>query len=544
MSKLIIKKGTVVDPLNEIEGETKDILIEDGKIVEKFSNESDIKEIDASGKTVIPAAVDTHTNVASQQVNWARLLGSANQQFRETWGDFSLSTISRDYIANGYTFILETNVFPSFAKQTHLNFQYLPVLDKAISLNVSNLWALESEYQKNHYKQAAVFLGDLVKRTKSYGLSSINPFEAEEWNLKNLREDIKQEGRLYNFLGIDVYETLIEANEQLGLPNSVQAHIEGYEASNAKNNLKILLDKVESLELDFSEQAERSHIVQIMDAPSLNTGENNEEFIQAINGSNRINIDLSVIGFDEINPLITSDRRLYNKYNETQEVIQSGMEMEGDLFVTLRKFDKQEALFSTLWANAIDLALNIEDKWKVQLSYSFPNYSHPNKAPEIATWLLSPKARKKFIDKLNPEGILDSVKKSDDRLSFTEYVIITRAGPAQSIGLGDMKGNLGIGADGDLNILDLNVTEIDFSSDYDKVKSAFENIECVVKSGEIVKQGKTIDLSTNGKIFWSERTAGESKSIMSKKRKFYAKFGANFYDQLSTKVPDELLRKI
>ena len=85
MEKIIIKNGLVFDPLNDINGEVKDILIEDGVIVEKFTSKNDIKEIDAKGKTGIPSALDIHTHIASQQVNWTRLLGTNNKAFQETW---------------------------------------------------------------------------------------------------------------------------------------------------------------------------------------------------------------------------------------------------------------------------------------------------------------------------------------------------------------------------------------------------------------------------------------------------------------------------
>ena len=123
MERLVIKNGLVFDPLNNVEGEKKDILIESGKIVEKFSTLTNIKEIDANGKTVIPAASDIHTHVASQQVNWARLLGANIDKFKETWKGLTLEKIAKDYINMGYTFILEANVFPSLAKQTIFNFK-------------------------------------------------------------------------------------------------------------------------------------------------------------------------------------------------------------------------------------------------------------------------------------------------------------------------------------------------------------------------------------------------------------------------------------
>ncbi|MGV9205129.1 MAG: amidohydrolase family protein [Promethearchaeia archaeon] len=545
MSKLIIKNGTVVDPLSEIKEETKDILIEEGTIVEKFSDQSDVEEINASGKTVIPAALDIHTHVASQQMNWARLLGGKNSRFKQTWGDLSLSSIARDYITNGYTFIMESNVFPSLAKQTHINFRYLPVLDKAITLNVSNLWALESEFNRDKFEQAALFLGDLLNKSKSYGLSSFNPFEAEDWNLKNLREDITKEGRLYNFSGLEVYETLIKANEQLGLPNAMQAHVEGNETATAKSNLKILLDKIQTLEFESKVNTERDHIIQIVDAPSLNADGNNREFIKTINNSDRVNIDLSMIAFDEINPLITSDRRLYHKYKDTNKFIKTGVEMEGDLFVTLRNIDKKDALFSALWSNAIDLALHVKNKWKMQLSYSFPNYSRLANIPEIAVWLLSSDARKTFMEKLNIEDISGSIKSSNEQLSFKDYIILTRASPAKSIGLGNIKGTLGMGADGDVNILNVDVANIDLPSEYSQVKNALANIEYVIKNGEIIKKKENIDLTPRGKVFWSERSTDKAReSTLNKKKEFYAKFGAQFYDQFTTKVPENILRKI
>ena len=85
MPKTLIKNGLIFDPLGKIEGEIKDILIQDGKIVEKFSNQKDIKIIDANNKTVIPGALDIHGHFASQQVNWARLIGANNTDFKEIW---------------------------------------------------------------------------------------------------------------------------------------------------------------------------------------------------------------------------------------------------------------------------------------------------------------------------------------------------------------------------------------------------------------------------------------------------------------------------
>jgi formylmethanofuran dehydrogenase subunit A len=311
MSKLIIKNGFVFDPINQIEGEKKDILIENGVIVEKFSSKTDVKEINATGKTIIPAAIDIHTHIASQQVNWVRLLGSQDKTFKSVWQGFTLNKIATDYIRNGYTFIVEANVFPSLSKQTIFDFQHLPVLDKAMLLNASNLWALELEFQRGKIEDMAIFLSDLLSKTFAFGLKVYNPFEAESWNFKKLRTDLSETGRLYNFSALDVYENLTKVNEYLSLPHSLHAHIEGYETEQAKKNLSTVLNKINSLEIQSKVKA-RSQLFHLAHASSYNVDADNSELIKSLNSSEKIDLDLGVICFNAINPLITSDRWLIN----------------------------------------------------------------------------------------------------------------------------------------------------------------------------------------------------------------------------------------
>jgi len=545
--KLIIKNGLIFDPINDIEGEVKDILIQDGVIVEKFSSENNVKEINASRKVVIPSALDIHAHFASQQVNWIRLLGTKNPKFQEVWKGLTFEKIARDYISNGYTFILEANIFPSLTKQTIFNFKQIPILDKAMLLNVSNFFPLELEFQKGKIEEMGTFLSDLLKITKGFGIKVYNPFENEEWNFKILREDLSKKGRLYNFSALDVYENLTKANEYLGLPHSIHAHIEGYETEQAKKNLPLILEKINSLALRPNSKSNRSQIFHLAHASSYNIDGDNRELINLINTSEKFDLDIGIIAFNQINPLITSDRRLINQEidgsidSNPYKLIRSAVEFEGDSFAMLRVFDKNNKRHCILWANAIDLALNIKNKWKLQLSLNYPNYGDINSIPTIATLLLSNDARNKFMVGMNADK-----KEYDDNLTFNEYIIISRSSPARSLGLGEIKGNLSVGADGDVNILDINLNEIDVSRDYEIVKNGLKNIEYVIKAGEIIKSHDKIDLNFQGKIFWSEGNSSreDTSLIMTKKKEFYRKYYSIFYDTLKISVDDKYLRKI
>ncbi|MFX0187973.1 MAG: amidohydrolase family protein [Candidatus Hodarchaeota archaeon] len=557
MQPLIIKNGLVFDPLNDIKGEKKDILIENGKIVEKFSSKRKVKEIDANRKTIIPAALDIHTHIASQQLNWARLLGSNNKLFQKIWKGLTLENIAKDYISNGYTFILEANVFPSLTKSTIFNFNRLPVLDKAMLLNVSNLWPLELEFQRGKIEDMAVFLSDLLSITKGFGLKVYNPFESENWNFKSLRKDIMGKGRLCNFSALDVYENLTKANEHLGLPHSIHAHIEGYESLKAKNNLFTILNKIISLNLEpnskINSKIKRSQIFHMAHASTYNIDGNNAELINLLNSNENINLDLGFIGFNQINPLITADRRLIDSLlkidsnNTTYKLIRAAVEFEGDIFATFRNFDKDNITNCYLWSNALDIALNVKDIWQLQFSINFPNYANITDVPEIAVWLVSKSARDDFMKDMNREFLKDNPLINNDKTTtFNEFIILTRASPAKSLGLGSIKGNLGVGSDADINILNLDINEIDISKDFNSFKNALTNIEYVIKAGNVIKEKEKIDFSHQGSIFWSQgKPEKEDKLLtMKNKREFYQKFSSIFYDSLKISTENSLLREI
>ncbi|KKM76628.1 hypothetical protein LCGC14_1378220 [marine sediment metagenome] len=554
MERLVIKNGLVFDPLNNIEGEKKDILIESGKIVEKFSTFTDIKEIDANGKTVIPAASDIHTHVASQQVNWARLLGANVDMFKETWKGLTLGKIAKDYIKMGYTFILEANVFPSLAKQTIFNFKQLPVLDKAMLLNISNFWPLELEFQRGKIEEMAIFLSDLLSKTYGFGFKLYNPFENESWNFKELRDGLSNQGRLYNFSALNVYESVVRSVESLGLPHSAHAHIEGYEDEISNVNLFDVLDKISSLNLQSDQKtnlnSERSQILHLAHANAYSANGDNKKILNLLNENHNFDIDVAFIGFDPINPLISSDRRLINSIANLEnpyKLISSAVEFEGDSFVSLRTFEKSNFNACTLWGNALDLSINIKDKLQLSFSLNYPNYANVLDIPEIATWLLSKDARDNFMKGMNNNFITNHPLSNEEKsLSFSEFVTITRASPAKSLGLGKIKGNLGIGADADINILDINIDNVDISKSYETLKIALQSLDYVIKAGEIVKNYNKIDLSLNGLIFWSSGKPNTEKkeSVLSKKRDFYQKYSSMFYDSLKCSVEAHILRKI
>jgi formylmethanofuran dehydrogenase subunit A len=213
----------------------------------------------------------------------------------------------------------------------------------------------------------------------------------------------------------------------------------------------------------------------------------------------------------------------------------------------MRFLHKSDYQACVLWANALDLALNVKDKFQVSFSLNFPNYANITDIPEIITWLISKEARENYMKGMNDQFLKhNSLFSNEMELSFFELVSLTRATPAKLLGLGSIKGTLGYGADADINILDINIEDANLPKEYKKLKSSLLNIEYVIKSGKIVKKENKINTNSNGLIFWSQGQAKseEKNLIMSKKEEFYNKYSSIFYDSYQVSVNKNILRKI
>jgi formylmethanofuran dehydrogenase subunit A len=552
MNKLIIKNGQVYDPLNGVKGEQKDILIEEGRIVEAFRSQKDVKEIDARGKTIIPAGIDMHAHFTTPQLNWARMIGRNDSIFADAWNKLTLNSIALDYVRQGYTFILEANVFPSQVHQVIFNLNKFPILDAGFLLNVSNLWPLELEFQKGMAEEATTFLTDLLHKTKAFGFKAYNPFEAESWNFHKLRDSITEKGRLYNFSALDVYKNLIDYVERLNLAHSLHAHIEGYESEIGVQNLHLILKEVNNREPHnpSHDPFRRAQILHLAHAASYALDNASHEVINLFNASENIDFDLGFIGFDEINPYISNDRRLFDTLVKSQNpfpIFTQAVELEGDSYSTLRKFNINNEHDCAIWINALNLALKVKNKWKVQLTVNFPNYGHISNIPKIITFLLSHKARNDYILDNKSTFLRNSDLYNDEStLSFSEFIIISRSSPAKSLGISKYKGNLGVGADGDLNILNINIGDINMEKDHRDIFKAFSNIEFVIKQGKIVKKDEKVDMASRGKIWHNpgKLDITNKSMLLNRKVDFFNKFGSNFYERFKVSVDNSYLRKI
>ena len=80
-----ISGGTVYDPANGIDGEVRDLWIQDGKIVAAPSDPAvkPSRILNATGLCVMPGGVDMHCHIAGPKVNVARKMMPEDKRLAE-----------------------------------------------------------------------------------------------------------------------------------------------------------------------------------------------------------------------------------------------------------------------------------------------------------------------------------------------------------------------------------------------------------------------------------------------------------------------------
>jgi formylmethanofuran dehydrogenase subunit A len=142
--RLRITGGTVHDPANGIDGEVRDICIEDGYIVASLPDGA--PTLDARGMIVMAGGVDIHSHLASSSCNHARrllpeehsaepvpaptLLDGAALSRSGTGGTVPTTfTSGYRYAGLGYTTVFDAAVAPVMARHSHAELEDTPCVD-------------------------------------------------------------------------------------------------------------------------------------------------------------------------------------------------------------------------------------------------------------------------------------------------------------------------------------------------------------------------------------------------------------------------------
>jgi formylmethanofuran dehydrogenase subunit A len=495
---LRIINGRVVDPANNIDGEVRDLCIQDGRIVATVPSEA--KCIDATGMVIMPGGVDIHCHIAGPKVNLARKLQPEDHRLdvhpgtpftRSGTGGIVPSTFATGYryATLGYTTAMEAAVPPLFARHVLEEMHDTPVLDKGFYVLLGDnvfLYRLLKEGRMDEFREAVAWW---VNSTKAYGVKLVNTGSDELWkgrrnaNITDLNETIDN----FGLTPLQIIKAFIETVNALGLPHPPHIHC---------NNLGHSGNYTTTLDTMRAAEDQRVHIAHIQfhsygGEPGKNPTSKAAEIIDYLNRHPNITADVGQVMFGKATamtadaPLAYMLRRISgNKWANADTECESGC--------GIVPFSYQERVYmhALQWAIGLELFLLSKDPWRLVLSTDHPNGGSFMMYPRLIRLLMDREFRNEQIRQVNQRAIRKTMLSDLSReYTLQEIAIITRAGPARALGL-QHKGHLGIGADADLTLYE----------EHEDKEKMFSTPRYVIKDGQLIIEDYEFRADHEGRI--------------------------------------------
>lgn len=488
MANLRIVNGKVYDPANGVDGEARDICVQDGKIVADVA--PDAKRIDAIGMVVMPGGVDIHSHIAGPKVNLARKLQPEDHRLdvhprtrftRSGVGGTVPSTFATGYryAALGYTTAMEAAVPPIGARHVMEELHDTPIIDKGFYVLMGNNVLLYQLLEKNRREEFVQALAWWLNAAKAYTLKLVNPGADELWkgsrNANITELDQKIDG--FDLTPRKVIAALIEAANELRLPHPAHIHC---------NNLGHSGNYETTLETMASAEGRRVHVTHIQfhsygsvkgkahDNPTSRA----EEISEYVNTHPNVSADVGQVLFGKSTSMTADAPLAYmlrrfggNKWVNADTEHESGC--------GIIPFAYQDRIYTHAlqWAIGLELFLLSKDPWRMVFSTDHPNGGTFMQYPKLIRLLMDREYRKEQMKTMNSAAVRGTrlADGLEREYSLYEIAIVTRAGPARLLGLKN-KGHLGVGADADIAI---------YEEDEDKEKM-FTAPRYVIKDGEMI----------------------------------------------------------
>jgi len=513
---LLVKNGFVYDPANNVKGDRMDIAIENGKIVEKVCQRK-ARVIDASGMVVMPGGVDIHTHIAGSEVNAGRLLRPEDHvkdveartaTTRSGVGHSIPSTFTTGYryARMGYTMICNPSMPPLEARHTHEELDDTPIVDKATFPLFGDWWFVLEYLRDGQIKECASHVAWMLLATKGYAIKIVNPGGVEAWGFGRNVKDLDDAVPNFGITPREIIRGLCKVNQMLNMPHTIHVHTNRL---GQPGNYDMAIETMKCVEDLAAGDRPTIHVTHCQFSAfkgdhwgTLRSGA--EEIAKYVNHRAHVTLDMGQVVFTDTTTMTADGPWQYTLHELSgNKWLNHDVETETGAGIVPFRYRRTSSVHATMWSIALELALLIEDPWKIYLTTDHPNGAPFFTYPKIISWLASRKARDRTLKTVSRKARSRSLLPSIDReYDLHEIAIVTRAGQAKALGLKN-KGHLGVGADADVAIYDLNAKKTDISKARTTLRKAFEKTACTIKGGKIVSRADAIVQPAEGRTFWT-----------------------------------------
>jgi len=352
----------------------------------------------------------------------------------------------------------------------------------------------------------------------------VNPGGLEAWGFGNNVRDLYDSVPHFNITPEEIIRGLCKVNKLLNMPHTIHVHTNNL---GKPGNYLTALDTMKCVENLAGEERPVIHITHCQfcafkgsDWNTLKSGA--EEIAKYVNNHSHVTLDMGQVIFTDTTTMTADGPFQYILYQLSgNKWVNHDVETETSAGIVPFRYKRKSFVHATQWSIGLELALLVQDPWRIYLTTDHPNGGPFTSYPKIISWLMSQVAREKMLRKINKRARRISLLPSIEReYTFYELATITRAGQARALGL-EQKGHLGLGADADIAIYNINPELVDASKKYKRVRDAFQKAAFTIKGGEIVVKDGRVVKSVSGKTFWVNPQVSSPADITSNmKRKF------------------------
>jgi len=486
---LRITGGRVYDPANGVDGEVRDVCLQDGKVVDDVPDHA--TRIDARGRVVMPGGVDIHAHIAGPKVNAARRLAPEEHRgdvqdrtaiMRSGTGGTVPSTFVTGYryALLGYTTVVEAATPPLAARHVLSELRDTPMIDSLFLLLMGNNVAVFDLIRRDpaRVRDAVAWW---LQATGGYGVKLVNPGGVEQWkhgngNVTSLDEDVA------GVTPRQVLDAITGAVHALGLPHPVHVHCNNLGVA---GNWRTTMDTLRTLE------GRRAHLAHLQfhaygGKPGGRPRSKAPEIAEYLGAHPELSADVGQVMFGPATTM-TADAPVSAVLRDITngKWVNADTEVETGCGIVPFTYKEKNYVHALQWGIGLELFLLSRDPWRTVLSTDHPNGGSFLSYPRLIRLLMDREFRNEQLRRANTKAIRSTVLLDDLDREYTlgEIAIITRAGPARLLGL-EHKGHLGSGADADVTIYD----------EREDREEMFATPRYVIKGGRVVvRDGELVE---------------------------------------------------
>ena len=492
--------GKVYDPTNKVSGEVRDIYVEDGKIVAPRPDAKPDQTYDVKGKVVMAGAIDPHTHIGGGKMTIARMLlpedhlgdlVARTDVTRAGCGHAVPSThlAGYRYAEMGYTACFEPAMLPANARQAHMELGDTPMVDKgAFAMLGSDDYFLRQLSEKKDFEAIKDYVAWTMHASQAIAVKVVNPGGISAFKFNQRQLDLDEEHVYYKVTPRQIVLNLARALEELGVTHPL--HIHGCNLG-VPGNIESTLDTIRAAE------GLRIHMTHTQFLSYGTEGDRKfssgaARLAELVNKSPNISIDVGQVMFGQTCTASGDSMRQYAiaKSAHPKKPVVMDIECDAGCGVVPMRYRDKSFVNALQWAIGLETFLLVDDPWRMFLTTDHPNGAPFYTYPHLIRLLMDKSFRDDTFQRINADAQGASILPTITReYTLDDIAIMTRAGPARSLGLKD-RGHLGVGACGDITVYKDNPNrEAMFATPV----MVFKNGELVVRDGKVVKavQGAT-----------------------------------------------------